>query len=51
MNKTELLQLAEELGLPCVEREGEVTIIGETHLLIFSKDFFNNVEEHQCQIY
>jgi hypothetical protein len=51
VDRLELIKLAEEFGLPCVEREQEITIIGYEHLLIFSNDFFNNMEETQCQIY
>lgn len=39
-----LIELAREYGLPCVEREGSITVVGEKQLLIF------NVEETQCQL-
>jgi hypothetical protein len=37
MEISKLLELAEEFGLPCVEREGEITIIGEKQFLVFNK--------------
>jgi hypothetical protein len=45
MDITTLVELAREYGLPCVEREGSVTVVGEKQLLIF-----NIVEETQCQL-
>ena len=43
----ELIQLAEEFGLPCIEREGSVTIIGLTQFLEFGITELNivNLEE------
>lgn len=47
MDVNELIQLAEEFGLPCIEREGSVTIIGLTQFLEFGITELNivNLEE------
>lgn len=39
-----LIILAEEFGLPYVERELTLTLVGEQQLLIF------NLEENECQL-
>lgn len=40
-----LMELAEELGLPCIENNNSLTVVGEKQLLIFNKQ-----EEHKCQL-
>ncbi len=40
-----LKELAEQLGLPCIEAENCLTIVGEKQLIIFNKR-----EEQQCQL-
>lgn len=46
MDKEQLKELAEEFGLPLIERCDTITIVGIEKLLIF-----NNIsEETQCQL-
>ncbi len=46
VDKQTLIQLAEEFGLPCIERETTLTIVGEQQLIIF-----NNIQgDNQCQL-
>lgn len=40
----DLIKLAAEFGLACVENEDSVTVIGLDHLLIFK------LEENKCQL-
>ncbi len=49
MDKEVLIKLAEEFGLPCVEREDTITIIGVKQWLVFDKTIYN-LEEQQCQL-
>lgn len=45
VDKDELIQLAQEFGLPCIERENSITVIGLVQFLEF------NIEEtKQCQL-
>lgn len=39
MDKQELMRLAEEFGLPCIERENSITVIGLVQLIEFKKEF------------
>ncbi len=54
MDKEVLIRLAEDFGLPCIEREDTITIMGEKQLLIFNKlnfvNMFTNLEEQKCQL-
>ena len=40
-----LVELAEDFGLSCIEDKDSVTVVGETKLLIFTKE-----ENNQCQL-
>lgn len=41
----QLIELAEEFGLPCIERENSITVIGLVQLINFTK-----LEDRQCQL-
>lgn len=41
----ELIELAEEFSLPCIEREYEITVCGESTFLIFKRE-----ENNTCQL-
>jgi hypothetical protein len=47
MDVNELIQLAEEFGLPCIERDGYVSVVGLEQIVEFVYDKFNyiNLEE------
>lgn len=45
MEREIIIQLAEEFGLPCIQRENMLTLVGEQSLIIF-----NNVEDTTCQL-
>ena len=44
VDTTELIQLAEEFGLPCIEREGFVTVIGLIQFLEFRETELNFIK-------
>jgi hypothetical protein len=45
LTKTTLIELAEEFGLPWIDRSNTVTVIGTEQLLVFKY-----LEETQCQL-
>jgi hypothetical protein len=46
MDVNELIQLAEEFGLPCIERDGHVSIVGLEQIIECYFEFgFINLEE------
>lgn len=46
-----LIELAEEFGLPCIEQDEVLTVVGEKQLLVFNIiTHFNILEETQCQL-
>ena len=45
MITTELIEIALEFGLPTVEREDSIVVVGEENFIVFIK-----TEETQCQL-
>lgn len=46
MDVKELIQLAEEFGLPCIERSGYVSVVGLEQIIEFTKELnFINLED------
>lgn len=45
LNIRELINLATDYGLPCIQHKDILTVVGETQLLIF-----NTQEKTQCQL-
>lgn len=42
---TQLLQLASDLGLACIEREDNIIVVGFVDMILFKK-----LEDNKCQL-
>ncbi len=47
MNAKELIKLAAEFGLSCIERKETLSVIGEKEILVFYKENLNQEEKQQ----